>query len=104
MVEIRSFVDSNGRKPFDHWFNKLRDQRAAARILIRLDRLALGFEGDSKSVGRGVNELRIPEGKGYRVCHGRDGESIVILLLGGGKASQSGDIKCARQYWRQYHE
>lgn len=105
MNEIRSFVDDNGQKPFDKWFKKLRDQRAEARILVRLDRLANGLEGDAKSVGgEGVKELRIPEGKGYRVYYGWDGDAVVILLCGGDKSSQKRDIDRAKRYWRQYHD
>lgn len=103
MNEIRSFVDEHGQKPFDKWFQRLRDQRAAARILIRLDRLENGLEGDAKPVGEGVKELRIAEGKGYRVYYGWDGEAVVILLCGGDKQSQKQDIARAKKYWRQYH-
>lgn len=104
MNEIRSFVDDDGQQPFDKWFKGLRDQRAGARILVRLDRLANGLEGDAKPVGEGVKELRIPEGKGYRVYYGWDGDAVVILLCGGDKSSQKRDIDRAKRYWRQYHD
>ena len=59
----------------------IRDKRARAKILIRLDRVQLGNFGDSKSVGQGVSELRISEGKGYRVYYGRkEGEDRPITL------------------------
>ncbi|MCF8084210.1 MAG: type II toxin-antitoxin system RelE/ParE family toxin, partial [Deltaproteobacteria bacterium] len=77
--------------------------RAKSRIQIRVDRLAIGLEGDSKSVGSGVRELRIPEGRGYRVYFGRDGDTVVLLLCGGEKSTQSQDIEKAKQYWRDYH-
>lgn len=103
MIEIRKYQDPRGRAPYDHWFNKLRDKRAKSRIQIRVDRLAIGLEGDSKSVGGGVRELRIPQGKGYRVYYARDGETLVLLLCGGDKSTQSQDIGKAKQYWRDYH-
>jgi putative addiction module killer protein len=53
--------------PFDRWIAKLKDERTKARILVQLDRLRLGLTGDWKSVNQGVYELRISEGKGYRV-------------------------------------
>ena len=102
-MEIRKYRDSRGRIPFDQWFEGLRDRRAKARIQIRVDRLAIGLEGDSKSVGGGIRELRIPEGKGYRVYYGRDGETVVLLLCGGDKSTQTRDIENAKQYWRDYH-
>jgi putative addiction module killer protein len=89
--------------PFDLWINQLRDRRAKAKILVRLDRIANGNFGDVKSVGNGVSELRIKEGKGYRVYFGREGNRVVILLCGGDKSSQQSDIKQAMKFWREYN-
>lgn len=52
---------------FDAWLRALRDQRAKARIAIRIDRLAAGNAGDAKPVGSGVSELRVDVGPGYRL-------------------------------------
>ena len=102
MIEIRKYRLSDGVVPFDRWIAKLRDGRAKARILVQLDRLRLGLPGDWKSVGNGVFELRIFEGKGYRVYFAREGKSILILLCGGDKATQGRDIELAQSYWRAY--
>lgn len=64
----------------------------------------LGNFGDTKPVGEGVSELRINEGKGYRVYFGRKGKEIVLLLCGGDKSTQQSDIKLAKKYWRKYCE
>ncbi len=101
--EIRKYTDESGIVPFDRWINKLRNVRVKVRILNRIDRLSLGLEGDWKSVGSGVRELRIPEGKGYRVYYAWHGEAIIILLCGGDKSSQNEDISKAKEYWRSYH-
>jgi len=53
VVEIRQ------TETFAAWFRNLRDRRAKARILVRIDRLSLGNPGDAKPVGEGVSELRI---------------------------------------------
>jgi len=58
----------------------------------------------TQSVGDGVYKLRIPEGQGYRVYYGKEGETIVILLCGGNKSSQTSDIKLAKTYWEDYKE
>ncbi len=54
---------------FDRWFRQLKDRRAVARVLVRINRLAAGNPGDVKPVGQGVSELRIPYGPGYRIYY-----------------------------------
>lgn len=102
MIEIRKYRRADGVVPFDRWMAKLKDERAKARVLVQLDRLRLGLPGDWKSVGEGVLELRIFEGKGYRVYFAREGRSIVILLCGGDKSTQARDIEQAQSYWQAY--
>jgi putative addiction module killer protein len=80
---------------FTTWLVKLSDRQARARILARLDRLALGNAGDVKSVGGGVSEMRIDHGPGYRVYFTRRGSEIVLLLCGGDKRTQQADIRRA---------
>ena len=80
---------------FVKWLDKLHDIRARARILVRIKRLTDGNPGDVKPVGEGVSELRINYGPGYRVYYKQFGESIIILLAGGNKSTQTKDIKTA---------
>lgn len=80
---------------FRKWFAKLRDQRAIAAIASRLDRLAFGHAGDVEPVGRGVSELRIHHGPGYRVYFQRRGNVVIVLLCGGDKRTQAADIRTA---------
>lgn len=81
---------------FAHWLRNLRDRDAKGRIAVRLRRLSLGNFGDAKSLGRGLWELRIPHGPGYRVYFVRRGEKVVVLLCGGNKSRQAADIDRAR--------
>lgn len=101
---IEKYWLDDGTCPFDNWLLGLRDKRAKARILVRLTRLELGLFGDHKSLGNGVYELRIREGKGYRVYYAIDGETVVLLLTGGSKATQSNDIALAKTYWQQHQD
>ncbi len=103
MVRIRKYRTVQGWIPFDEWFAGLRDKKAQKRILVRIDRLALGLEGDWKPVGERIREFRIPEGKGYRVYYAWDGDALVLLLCGGIKSTQSSDIAKAKEFWRNYH-
>ena len=77
------------------WLDSLRDTRARARVLVRVERLAAGNPGDVRPVGEGVSELRIDYGPGYRVYFKKQARSIVILLAGEDKRTQRDDVKTA---------
>jgi putative addiction module killer protein len=55
---------------FITWLTGLRDMRAKARIVARLEAVRLGNLGDIRSVGDRVSELRVDVGGGYRVESG----------------------------------
>jgi putative addiction module killer protein len=80
---------------YSQWFNALRDRQARARIDVRIRRLSMGNPGDVKPVGRGVSELRIDYGPGYRVYFIQRRDTLIILLAGGDKSTQDQDIKIA---------
>jgi putative addiction module killer protein len=80
---------------YSSWFDGLRDHAAQVRINVRIRRLSLGNPGDVKSVGKGVSELRIDYGPGYRVYFTKHGDTVVILLAGGDKRTQEKDIRKA---------
>jgi putative addiction module killer protein len=82
---------------FDKWLLELRDVRAKARILARLESVRLGNLGDVRSVGGGVTEMRVDVGAGYRVYFTRRQRIVLILLCGGDKSSQAKDIVRAQR-------
>lgn len=82
---------------FIDWLRDLKDRRARAVIMNRIDRIGLGNLGDSKSVGRGIFELRIFYGPGYRLYYIKEGDRVIILLCGGNKTTQVKDIKKAQR-------
>jgi putative addiction module killer protein len=98
MLEVRETEE------FSKWLAALRDVRARAKVLVRIDRLAHGNPGNVEPVGEGVSELRINYGPGYRVYYVQRGRSYILLLAGGDKRSQSRDIALAKQLARQYLE
>lgn len=82
---------------FSSWLRDLRDIRARAKVLARIDRLSLGNPGDVAPVGDGISEMKIHFGPGYRVYYVQRGDEIVVLLCGGDKGSQASDIKAAKK-------
>ena len=89
MIEIRK------TEVFAKWLDALSDIRARARVLVRIERLAMGNPGDVKPVGEGVSEMRIDHGPGYRVYFKRQRGKVIILLAGGDKSTQTKDIRAA---------
>ena len=79
------------------WLAALRDPRAKARILARLESVRLGNLGDSKSLGGGLHELRVHLGPGYRLYFTPRHKVVIVLLCGGDKASQNRSIARARR-------
>jgi putative addiction module killer protein len=98
MIEIRQ---TDG---FAEWLNDLRDERARAKINVRIRRLSLGNPGDVKPVGEGVGELRIDYGPGYRLYFAKRNARLIILLCGGDKATQARDIESAKAMARLLKE
>ena len=63
MLEVRKTAQ------FARWLDRLRDLRARARALARIERLAAGNPGDLEPVAEGVSESRIHFGPGYQVYY-----------------------------------
>ena len=85
---------------FDKWLRKLKDFRAKAKILFRIQKIETDEHfGDSEPVGDGIRELKINYAKGYRVYFKESAGKIIILLLGGDKSSQQKDIKRAKEIY-----
>ncbi len=95
MIEVRR------TERFIGWLNGLRDARAVAKIVVRIKRLETGHFGDVAPVGGGVSELRIHYGPGYRVYLAQRGALVVVLLCGGDKSTQAGDIETAKDMARE---
>src|SRR5687768_7408378 len=73
-----------------------------ARIVQRIDRLERGNFGDHRDLGKGVSELRLAFGPGYRVYFGHTENSVVVLLGGGDNSSQRKDIERAHLLWEKF--
>jgi putative addiction module killer protein len=98
---LEYYIEDNGRAPLTEWLSNLRDRDAHARISARLNRVKLGNFGMIKALGDGVIELKIAYGPGYRVYSAMNGKTVVLLLIGGDKTTQTKDIKVAKAYWKR---
>jgi putative addiction module killer protein len=95
MIEVWHYINRNGNDVVDDWLDGLRDPVAKGRIEARLNRLKLGNFGDWRSLEKGVCELKIDYGPGYRVYYAMIGPICVLLLCGGDKRKQAADIERA---------
>jgi putative addiction module killer protein len=101
MIDVREYLDAEGRSHYGVWFDGLTAQ-AAAKVATALTRLAAGNFSNVKGVGSGLFENKIDFGPGYRVYFGKDGNRLVILLGGGTKKRQQRDIDTALAHWQEY--
>jgi len=83
---------------FDKWLRKLKDLRAKAKILFRIQKIENDEHfGDCEPVGNGIRELKIDYAKGYRVYFKESAGKIIIILSGGDKSTQQKDIEKAKE-------
>jgi len=83
---------------FDKWLRKLKDLRAKAKILFRIQKIETDEHfGNCEPVGEGIREMKIDYAKGYRVYFKDSDGKIIILLIGGDKSTQQRDIDKAKE-------
>ena len=102
VYKLQAEIEFQQTDTFRKWRMRLKDERVRALIASRLDRLAFGNAGDVRSVGEGISELRIDYGPGYRIYFKKRGHTIIILLCGGDKSTQTKDIKTAKRLMAQW--
>lgn len=91
------------KSPVEEWLDDIRDKTTLAKIVFQIDKLSrnLGF---TKNV-KGICELKIDIGPGYRVYYViHDAETLVVLIGGGSKKMQTKDIQEAQRLWASFVE
>jgi putative addiction module killer protein len=101
MVLVQQFETVDGVKPFLRWVERL-DAKTKARILARTLRFQMGNIGDYRHLGGGLCEAKLDFGAGYRIYFGMNGTTLILLLCGGDKSTQTKDIQLAEKYWKTY--
>jgi len=83
---------------FDKWLRRLKDLRAKAKILFRIQKIENDEHfGDCEPVGNGIRELKVDYAKGYRAYFKESDEKIILILIGGDKSTQQRDIEKAKE-------
>ena len=103
MKKIIYYETLSGDCPYRKWYSKL-DNSMRAKVTIRLERVENGNYGDFKRIDSKLSELRFTVGKGYRIYFTEYKNTIVIILSGGDKSSQSKDIQRAKIYIKDLNE
>jgi len=104
MIEIKHYLTESGVDVFDDWFAALNDDRAKLSIRQRITRMIDGNFGTARPIRKGVWELKVDVGAGYRVYYAKSGQTVVLLLCGGDKRTQASDIDKAVKFWENYQE
>jgi putative addiction module killer protein len=99
---VVEYVREDGSNPYRTWFESLPAQ-AAAKVATAAFRLEEGNTSNVKWIGT-IAEYRIDWGPGYRIYLARDGDALIILLGGGTKKGQQGDIAKALTLWAEYKQ
>ena len=98
--QVEEYVREDGSCPYAKWFNHLPAQHAAKVVTAKV-RMQQGNLSNVKWF-RGIGEYKIDFGPGFRIYIGKDGEHLIILLAGGTKKTQQGDINKALSLWDEY--
>ncbi len=104
-IQIKIYRKESGEVPYISWLESL-DPPIEARVNSRISRIKTGNFGDCSVIKgiRGLYELRIHFGAGYRVYFGKIKNKIVLLLCGGSKRTQKRDITKTKKLWEEYKE
>ncbi len=103
-MDIEHYVTEQGVDVIQSWLSGLRDKQVRWTILRRLDRIKGDNLGHVRPLRKGVWELKIDIGPGYRVYYAQAGQTIILLLCGGDKGTQDADIHRAVGFWEDYQQ
>ncbi len=104
-MQVLHYLDSRGRDVYQTWLDQLRDMTGRIAIQRRIGRIAdTGNLGNRNFCQNSVWELKIDVGPGYRVYYSENKKTVVLLLCGGNKRTQKGDILRAVKYLKDYQK
>jgi len=87
---------------FSEWLAGLKDMATRIRLARRLNKARRGILGDVKPVGEGVVEMREFFGPGWRMYYVERSGALIVMLGGGDKSSQTGDVERAKKLAKEW--
>jgi putative addiction module killer protein len=91
---IKEYIRPDGSNPYKKWFESL-DSQAREKVSTARSRLEKSTTSAVKWFA-GIGEYKIDWGPGYRIYLVKEADSLILLLGGGTKKTQSRDIWQAR--------
>lgn len=102
MIEVNVYQTQHGVCPYENYLSAMKDRVALSRIISTVSRMESGLMPKTRSLGGGLQEIKIEVGEGHRIYFYRDGQKLVVLLSGSNKKDQTREIKNARNYLDDY--
>jgi putative addiction module killer protein len=99
-IEVREYLQEDGKSPYKKWFDAL-PATIAAKVSVAMLRMEMGNLSSVKWFD-GIGEFVLNTGPGYRIYLGKDGPTLIILLGGGTKNRQQKDIDQAKKLFAHY--
>lgn len=99
-IEVREYLEENGRSPYKKWFDAL-PATIAAKVSVALLRMEMGNLSSVKWFD-GIGEFVLNTDPGYCIYFGKDGPNLIVLLGGGTKHRQQKDIDQAKELFAHY--
>jgi putative addiction module killer protein len=82
---------------FRAWLDGIKDVSIRIRLARRIEKAQRGNLGDIKQLTQDIYEMREFFGCGWRMYYLQQGKTIILMLGGGNKKTQSEDIKEAKR-------
>jgi putative addiction module killer protein len=92
---VTYYVLKNGKSPFRKWLHSL-SPTTRIEVIRRIGQIYQGHFGTFEALGDNLYELKFYKGPGYRVYYTIQNHTVVIILAGGDKSTQTNDIKKAK--------
>lgn len=102
--QIEVYQTQEGEAPFQEWLDAIKAPDIKTQLVARIRRASLGNFGDWKMLtdAKGICEMRVHAGQGFRVFYAVIGQTVVLLLAGSTKKDQARTLAKAKVFLEDY--